>query len=491
MRLSRLLQEAGLTCPEEYGELEITGLEYDSRRVKKGYLFVCLKGRQTDGHIFALDAAFKGAAAVVAEEPLPLAGHPLIIAPDTRKALPALAAAFYEHPSKDMTLFGVTGTNGKTSITYMLRSILKETGNNCGLIGTIAYRYGERMEDAPRTTPESADLQRLFYEMKQQGILCCTMEVSSHGLALGRVDGIRFDYSVFSNLTQDHLDFHENLESYYQAKKKLFLQTEKAGIINIDNHHGLRLYEELKQEGRHPVSYSIHDPKTDYFGSLIETSQQGLRFEMKCAEQVLGEISLKTPGIFSMYNGLAAAACCLTAGFTFEQVAAGLSALPGVPGRFELVENHSGVIAVVDYAHTPDALEMALKTAADLARGRLICVFGCGGDRDKGKRPLMGRAAGEFSDYVIVTSDNPRSEDPEIIASEIESGLYETGCNYEMIPSRREAIGKAVAMYQKGDVILVAGKGHENYQIIGAAKNYFSDRETVKQFIEERSEEKG
>lgn len=491
MRLSRLLQEAGLTCPEEYGELEITGLEYDSRRVKKGYLFVCLKGRQTDGHIFALDAAFKGAAAVVAEEPLPLAGHPLILTRDTRKALPALAAAFYENPSQDMTLFGVTGTNGKTSITYLLRSILKETGNHCGLIGTIAYRYGERTEDAPRTTPESADLQRLFYEMRKQGILCCTMEVSSHALAMGRVDGIRFDYSVFSNLTQDHLDFHENIESYYQAKKKLFLQTEKGCIINIDDRHGARLYEELKQEGRRPISYSIHQPKADYYGSLIETSRQGVTFELKQEGTVLGEISLKTPGIFSLYNGLAAAACCLTAGMSFEQTAAGLSGLPGVPGRFELVENQGDVVAVVDYAHTPDALEMALKTASDLARGRLICVFGCGGDRDKGKRPLMGRAAGEFSDYVIVTSDNPRSEDPELIAADIESGLYETGCNYEMIPSRREAIGKAVAMYQKGDVILIAGKGHENYQTIGAAKNYFSDRETVKQLIRERREENG
>lgn len=491
MRLSRLLQEAGLTCPEEYGELEITGLEYDSRRVKKGYLFVCLKGRQTDGHIFALDAAFKGAAAIVAEEPLNLADHPLILAADTRKALPALAAAFYGYPSRDMTLFGVTGTNGKTSITYLLRSILKEAGKNCGLIGTIAYRYGEQTEDAPRTTPESADLQRLFYEMKQQGILCCAMEVSSHGLAMGRVDGIRFNYSIFSNLTQDHLDFHESIESYYQAKKKLFLQTDKGCIINIDNRHGARLYEELRQEGRHPVSYAVQDAKADYFGALIETSRQGVRFQLKHGERSLGEISLKTPGIFSLYNGLAAAACCLTAGFPFDQVAAGLCSLPGVPGRFEVVENQSDITAIVDYAHTPDALEMALKTASDLGRGRLICVFGCGGDRDKAKRPLMGKAAGEFSDYVIVTSDNPRSEDPERIAADIESGLYETGCNYEMIPNRREAIGKAVSMYRKGDVLLIAGKGHENYQVIGASKNYFSDRETVKQFIDERSEEKG
>lgn len=485
MRLGELLLQAGLSCPEGQEDLEITGVEYDSRRVRKGNLFVCIRGDQADGHIFALDAAFKGAAAAVAQEPIKLTELPVIRCEDTRAALPRLAAAFYGYPAADMTLFGVTGTNGKTSITYMLKSMLKASGRECGIIGTIAYGYGETRQDAGRTTPESCELERLFSEMKAQGILCCTMEVSSHALAMGRVEGLHFDYSIFTNLTQDHLDFHKNFEEYYQAKKKLFLQTEKACVINVDDCHGRRLYEELVEAGQEPISYSLEQKDADYYGVVTTAAETGSVFQVFHQGAELGTLSVRTPGTFTIYNALGAAACCLTAGVEFAALRKGLAELPGVPGRFELVENSRGVTAIVDYAHTPDALEMALKTAAGFKKGRLICVFGCGGDRDKTKRPLMGRAAGEYGDYVIVTSDNPRSEAQEQIALEIEEGLYQTGCEYEMIPNRKEAIRKAVSMYRKGDVILIAGKGHENYQIIGAAKNYFNDKETAKQLIEE------
>lgn len=306
-----------------------------------------------------------------------------------------------------------------------------------------------------------------------------------HALALGKVDNIKFQTAVFSNLTSDHMDFHKDTEDYYTAKKKLFLLAQGPCIINLDDEFGRRLFNELKQGGKEVLGYSLKDENADYFGDVLETNEKGSIVQVTEKSLFSDMIKLNTPGIFTIYNGMAALACARAAGFSFMAIQNGLQLLKGVPGRFELVENDKGIIAIVDYAHTPDALEKVLKTAADFTKGRLICIFGCGGDRDKKKRPLMGKIAGKYCDYCIITSDNPRTEKQENIASDIESGIYETGCNYETIENRYDAIKKAVSIYKKGDIIMVAGKGHETYQLIGDEKFHFDDREVLKKIISE------
>lgn len=484
MKLEMLLRNTGIDCLSKWKELEINGVSYDSRKVKKGNAFVCLKGKNTDGHIYALDAALRGASVIISEDDLEFNSIPVLKTDDSRKSLSIISANFYGHPAEEMTVYGITGTNGKTTVSYMIKSGLEANGLSCGLIGTISYKIGEKEYEATHTTPESLDLQGVFSEMQNQGIKNCVMEVSSHALMLGRVYGIPFDYGVFTNLSQDHLDFHKDREEYYQAKKKLFDLASKAGIINIDDEYGKRLYKELSDEGIERVSCSLNDKRADYYGEMLETNERGSKFVLYYKEEILGEISIRLPGIFSIYNALMAAGCLHKSGIPFTAIKSGLSDLSGVPGRFELVENSKNIPVIVDYAHTPDALEKVLGTAAEIVKGRLICVFGCGGDRDRTKRPIMGKVAGKYSDYCIITSDNPRTESQHQIASDIEEGLYETGCNYETIEERRAAIAKAVSMYKKGDLIVIAGKGHETYQIIGGSRTYFSDQETVRELID-------
>lgn len=484
MRLRELLADTGIDCKEEWAEAEITGLSCDSRKVKKGDAFLCLKGMHTDGHIYAVEAALRGAAAVISEEPIPLTTVPNIRVKDSWKALSALSANFYGHPSEEMALFGITGTNGKTTISYMIRSSLEADGKPTGLTGTIAYRVGERVYEASYTTPDALSLQQYFFEMREQGENHCVMEVSSHALKLGRVDDVRFDYAVFTNLTQDHMDFHKDAEEYYQSKKKLFTLTKKAAIINIDDESGRRLFRELSETPLKRVSCSMKDKRADFYGECEKTGPEGSLLGLYQDGKYLGALTVHSPGAFFLYNATLAAACLLTAGIPFSSAAAGFSALKGVPGRFELVRNRKDITVIVDYAHTPDALENVLKTARDVGKGRLITVFGCGGERDASKRPIMGRIAGLYSDYCIITSDNPRTESQQKIASDIEGGLYDTGCNYEVIHERRKAIERALSMYRRGDIILIAGKGHETYQIIGGSRNYFSDQETVRELIE-------
>jgi UDP-N-acetylmuramoyl-L-alanyl-D-glutamate--2,6-diaminopimelate ligase len=343
---------------------------------------------------------------------------------------------------------------------------------------------GSKEYEAQNTTPESCDIQKMFAEMKEEGVINCVMEVSSHALALGKVDDIEFDGAVFTNLTADHMDFHKDTEDYFAAKKKLFSLTKGAAAVNLDDEYGRRLFDELKRDNREAYGYSLKDKKADYYGEILETTEKGSLIQVTEKTDRVELLKVNTPGIFTIYNGLAAAACARSAGYSFHSVQKGLEALKGVPGRFELVENSRGVIAIVDYAHTPDGLEKVLRTADDFKKGRLICIFGCGGDRDKKKRSLMGAIAGKYSDYCIITSDNPRTEKQETITADIEAGIYETGCNYEIIENRYEAIKKAVSIYKKGDIIMIAGKGHETYQIIGTEKFHFDDRETVKKIIE-------
>lgn len=485
MKIRDLLRGTGTSHPADLNELEVTGLTYNSKLVKKGYAFVCMKGYHTDGHFYALDAAFRGASVIICEEDIDIKAIPVLKVKDSRRALSKMSSNFYENKDWPFALYGITGTNGKTTIAFMLKRIIEAADRQCGMIGTIGYHVGSREYEAENTTPESCDLQRMFAEMREEGITNCVMEVSSHALALGKVDDIKFDASVFSNLTQDHMDFHKDTEDYYEAKKKLLFLTKGACIINLDDEHGRRLFNELKQDSKDVNGFSLKDKKADYFGEILETTENGSTVKVTEKSLFSGIIKLNTPGIFTIYNGMAALACARYAGFSFMTIQKGLEQLKGVPGRFELVENDEGIIAIVDYAHTPDALEKVLKTATDFKKGRLICIFGCGGDRDKKKRPLMGKIAGKYSEFCIITSDNPRTEKQESIAADIESGIYETGCDYEIIDNRYDAIKKAVSIYKKGDIIMIVGKGHETYQIIGDEKYHFDDREAIKEITEE------
>lgn len=484
MKLENLLKGTDIPYPADLSDLEVTGLTYHSKLVEKGYAFVCIKGYHTDGHIFAMDAAFRGASVVVCEEEIDLKTIPVLHVQDSRRALSKMSANFYEKNEVPFHLYGITGTNGKTTVAFMLKSIIEAGGSQCGMIGTISYLVGSREYEAKNTTPESCDIQKMFSEMKEQDIHHCVMEVSSHALALGRVNDIIFDAAMFTNLTPDHMDFHKDAEDYFTAKKKLFSFVTGAAIVNLDDAYGKRLYSELKNEGKEVLGYSLKDKKADYYAEILETTEKGSLIQVTEGAQCSELLVLNTPGIFTIYNGLAAVACARSAGYSFLAVQRGLEALKGVPGRFELVENTKGIIAIVDYAHTPDGLEKVLRTATDFKKGRLICIFGCGGDRDKNKRSQMGAVAGKYSDYCIITSDNPRTEDQGTITSDIEAGIYETGCNYEIIENRYEAIKKAVSIYKKGDIIMIAGKGHETYQIVGAEKFHFDDREVVKKIIE-------
>ncbi len=486
MKLIKLLADTNIDCPPELENIDITGIAYDSRQVKKGNVFICIKGYDTDGHKYAADAVLKGAAILISEHKLDTSCAPVLICPDTRKALSKISANFFDDPTKEIVIYGITGTNGKTTITYMIKNILDISHAGCGILGTIAYKFGDKVYESVNTTPESFELQRLFLEMKTEGIKNCVMEVSSHSLALSRTRDIHFDYSVFTNLTPDHMDFHADLEDYFSSKKKLFYQTEKASSINIDDGYGKKLWEELKSRQITTYSFSLKDEKADFYGETVSSNEKGSEIQLFRMGISLGHFRIRTPGTFSIYNAMATASICLIAGVDFELVKRGLEDLKGVPGRFELVENTKDMIVIVDYAHTPDALEKVLKTALGFKRARLICVFGCGGDRDRKKRPMMGKAAGELADYCIITSDNPRTEDQAMITSDIEAGIYETGCVYEIIENRYEAIKKAISLCRKGDILVIAGKGHEDYQIIGTVKSHFDDREVVREIIESK-----
>lgn len=468
-------------------ETDIKGIAYDSRRVKKGDIFVCISGYKTDGHKFVHDAMKNGALAFIVENKIheDIYDTSMVIeVEDSRKALSKISSNYFQNPTENLNIFGVTGTNGKTTITYLIKQILEEAHVSCALLGTISYQIGNKEYDSPNTTPESFELQKMFKEMNAENIQTCVMEVSSHSLALKRVEDVDFDFGIFTNLTSDHLEFHNNFDHYYQAKKKLFYKTEKANLINIDDDYGNKMSLELREELDKPCyTYAIHK-KADFMAENIKTAQRFSSFDLLQDGKVLGNITLPIPGMFSVYNALAAASTCLLAGIHFDQIKASLKSIKGVPGRFEVVENKRDILVIVDYAHTPDALEKVLKTANGFKKGRLICVFGCGGDRDRSKRPLMGKAAGGLSDYCIITSDNPRNESPEQIFNDTEAGVAPTGCPYEIIEVRLEAIKRAVEIYRKNDIILLAGKGHETYQVIGNQSIHFDDRETVLKIIE-------
>ena len=490
MKLGQILE--GLSPCELRGDpdLEIAGIAYDSRRVKAGDLFVAIRGRRSDGHEFVGAAVEKGAVAVAVER---LTGRDpevsTILVPDSRKAHSKLAQAFYSNPFRQAALIGITGTSGKTTTSYLLESIVKAAGGKPGVLGTVNYRYSDKKIPAPVTTPESLDLIRLCREMVDHGVSHIVMEVSSHALDQGRTQDCRFNVAVFTNLSRDHLDYHQTMDEYFAAKSRLFtgLQGDPSGrtpvaVINLDDPRGKDL---MAMTPARVLTYGLAK-ECQVRADSIQLGKDGLNFLLRTPS---GQGLVRSPliGDFNVYNILGAAAAGLALNFSLEAVIRGIEALSSIPGRLERVENPRGLTLVVDYSHKPDALLKAMTSLKPYAKGRLITVFGCGGDRDRGKRYDMGRLAGEHSDVAFITSDNPRSEDPLSIVKEIEKGILDSGLRkggnshsgkgYFLEVDRRQAIRKAVAMADQTDIVLIAGKGHEDYQIIGSKKTPFSDQE--------------
>ncbi|MEX2271706.1 MAG: UDP-N-acetylmuramoyl-L-alanyl-D-glutamate--2,6-diaminopimelate ligase [Vicinamibacterales bacterium] len=475
IRASRSIAVPGLADAGGFADRRVAGIAYDSRDVVAGSVFIALRGAKADGANFAADAARRGAIAIVAEGQPPddvPAGPIWLSVSNARAALAELAAIYAGRPSEHLTLVGVTGTNGKTTTTYLLAAIFEAAGVPCGRIGTVTTKIGHEERDAERTTPEAPDLQRVLREMVDRGLGACAMEVSSHALAQHRVDELRFAAAVFSNLTRDHLDFHGDMENYFAAKRRLFemLPDGAPSVINLDDPRGA----ELAATAARPLTYAI-DKSADVSPGALRYSLDGLSFEVQTPR---GTLHVKSPlvGRPNAYNILAAAATAVALDLPFDAIERGLGTLQAVPGRFELVSTPSDdVRVVVDYAHTDDALKNLLETARPLAAGRLITVFGCGGDRDATKRPLMGAVAARLSDLVIVTSDNPRSEHPDRIIAEIRRGMAREQSDVVEIVDRRQAIERAIKDARAGDLVLIAGKGHEKYQVIGDRTIPFDD----------------
>jgi UDP-N-acetylmuramoyl-L-alanyl-D-glutamate--2,6-diaminopimelate ligase len=497
--LGQLLQGLSILNLRGDASIPVPGLAYHSGRVGPGDAFVALKGLQTDGHLYIDQAIDKGARIIVLEDEVPQRpGIVYVRTPDSRLALAHMAAAFSGHPSQDLTLIGITGTNGKTTTSYILEAIWQAGGAHVGVIGTVNCRFGSHVRPSPVTTPESLDLQHVLSEMRAADVQCAIMEVSSHALDLKRAHACRFDGAVFTNLSQDHLDYHQDMPSYFAAKSLLFTELlapdggpPGLAVINHDDPWGKKLLPLLST----PVLTYGFKPGGDIRPEQFSLSPHGTWARLATP---FGPLEVNSPlvGHYNLANILAASSTALGLGIPPDQIAAGLAALTGVDGRLEPVALPGQPLVLVDYAHTPDALQQVLKTLQALYFNRIITVFGCGGDRDRTKRPLMGQAAAQGSDLVIVTSDNPRTEDPAAIIAHIEAGLHDLGYHlldvgdlnaarqgYLRVPDRRQAIRLAVALGAPGDAILLAGKGHETYQILGTQRLHFDDREEARQAL--------
>jgi UDP-N-acetylmuramoyl-L-alanyl-D-glutamate--2,6-diaminopimelate ligase len=475
MNLERVIAALAPTDVVQRAPVEISDLAYDARAVAPGALFFCVPGERHDGHAFAREALERGAVALVVERVLELDVAQLIV-PDARRAMAQAAVVFFDDPTRTLEVAGVTGTNGKTTTTFLLHSILGAAGRRPGLLGTIESRIGGEHRPAIRTTPEAIDLQRAFREMLDAGDRSCALEATSHGSELGRLEGVRFSALAFTNLSQDHLDFHGTFERYFGAKRRLFVEGERPpAAVNVSDEYGRRLADELRALGHEPLLTFGDAGDADIRPERLELDGSGARLRA-------GGIDLRTKlrGRFNVENVLAAVAVSRLLGIENDAIATGVEALDGVPGRFEAVDSGQPFTVVVDYSHKPDALENVLRTARELARNRVICVFGCGGDRDRAKRPLMGRIANELADVAIVTSDNPRSEDPAAIIDEVLAGAGE---GLEVEPDRATAIGRALALAAEGDVVVIAGKGHEQGQEFARRVVPFDDREVARETL--------
>ena len=464
-------------------DMDIKGISYDSRLVKEGYLFVAIVGFKTDGHEFVQQAIEKGAAAVVVSKAVVTDQVSVIEVADSRQALAKVAANYYQHPSRQLKLFGITGTNGKTTTCHLTAAIFNEMGYKVGILGTIGNWINEKKLETGRTTPESLDLQQLLRDMVDAGVTHVVMEVSSHALELCRVGEVFFRGAVFTNLSQDHLDFHPSLKDYLQAKGKLFQQLSREvansyGIANADD-DSLNYLQSITEV---PLITYGQTAGVEVRAENISLDLRGVKFSIKHGQDTF-KLALRMPGLFSVYNATAAAAVALQEGVPSHVIIKALEKVKGVNGRFEQVEGGQNYTVIVDYAHTPDSLENVLQAARQFVSNRLITVFGCGGDRDRSKRPLMGTVAGKFSDYTIITSDNPRSEEPEAIIKDILPGVQQFTGNYKVIINRRDAIAHALDYAKEGDTVIIAGKGHETYQEIKGKTFDFDDKAVVRELL--------
>jgi UDP-N-acetylmuramoyl-L-alanyl-D-glutamate--2,6-diaminopimelate ligase len=462
-------------------DLAIKKIEYDSRQIKPGDLFVAIEGYSDDGHRYIHSAIKKGAVAVVAQKNGNYRARAKIIVPNSREALALVASRFYGSPSRKLKRVGITGTNGKTTISYLVRSILQQSQKKVGLIGTIAYWLNDQMIKANNTTPESLDLQKMFSRMSEEKVTSVAMEVSSHALALHRVDGTFFDVAVFTNLNHEHLDFHKTMEAYRQAKGILFQKLKEKGsraVINMDDPNWRYFSQQTEAER---LTYSLNDPNADFFTTnFICTPAKSLINMVTPAGEM--RLDFKLIGESNIYNALASVATGFALKIDPDTIRSGLEALAGVPGRMERIEAGQDFNIWIDYGHTPHAFERLLRTARKLTKRKLLFLFGCGGDRDQGKRPLMGEVASRHADHIILTEDNPRGEDPEVIIKHIAQGIEEKN-KVQIIIDRKEGIKRALEIARAGDTLVLAGKGHEDYQVIGDKKVHFSDKETVLELL--------
>lgn len=467
-----------ITTTSNLGDINITGITCDSREVKPGYAFVCINGWTQDGHSYAQKALDNGAAVIVAERDLGIQNQLLV--EDTHAAYAVMSANWFDNPAKKLKLVGVTGTNGKTSVTYMIKAALEKCGQKVGLIGTIQNMIGKQTLASRNTTPDAYELNSLLSLMVKAGCTCAVMEASSHALHQKRIFGMEFEVAVFTNLTQDHLDYHETMDNYLEAKRSLFKMC-KTAVINADDEHAGKIMCNLSCK---IVTVSAENDNSVYSAKSIKYRSDGVDYQL-VGYGMINPVKLKTGGKFSVYNSMCAVVVCLEMGYPVQKIAPAIAELNGVKGRAEVVPCDKGFTVIIDYAHTPDGLENILNTFKNCEKNRLIAVFGCGGDRDKDKRPKMGRTAALFADFVVVTSDNPRTEVPSLIIEDILKGMKNVSTPYVVIEDRIQAIKYAIANAKTGDIIVLAGKGHETYQILADKTIHLDEREIVAEALAE------
>ena len=484
MKLAELLKDIEVRELCAPPELEISDVAYDSRQAREGGVFVAIRGFESDGHRYIPQAVANGAACVICEEK-PSLDVPYVIVADSRLALAVASKNLFGNPGGEMAIIGVTGTNGKTTTTYLIKHLLEQKkGATVGLIGTNGNMIGSEFLHTERTTPESYELQKLLREMADAGCTHVVMEVSSHSLVLNRVAGLRFAVGIFTNLTQDHLDFHKTMDEYARAKSLWFSMCD-AAVINLDDEWSGFMLERCKC----PALTFSEGERGDLTASGIGLSASGVKFKARYRGET-EDVKLGIPGLFSVYNALGVMGAGLSLGISLHDCADSLASAKGVKGRVEVVPTDGDYTILIDYAHTPDALENVLKSMRRVTKGRLVALFGCGGDRDRTKRPIMGRIAAENADFVVVTSDNPRTEDPKAIIADIVAGMEHTSTPREVITGRPEAIEWAIEHHEPGDVIVLAGKGHEDYQIVGREKHHMDEREIVADILKKRKKDR-
>ncbi len=456
---------------------EISYITADSRKVKEGCIFVCIKGNTFDGHDAAEQALANGAVFVVCQRDLGLKKQ--VIVENTRVAFSVMCSNFFGNPASKLKIIGITGTNGKTTTAFLMKNMLEKLGHKTGLIGTVKNMVGDKEYPASLTTPESFELHSLYAEMVEAGCEYCVMEVSSQALAQERVAGVNFIAGVFTNLTQDHLDYHGTFENYAQSKAKLFEQSELC-VLNLDDEYAMSM---LRNSGGRMITYSVNENESDYIASYIRYKNDGIEYELVTTGYI-ERVKVNIPGEFTVYNTMAAAVTLIELGFDFSRVVYALSLSEGVKGRIEVVPTDTPYTVIIDYAHSPDGLDNIISSLRKIAKNRIITVFGCGGDRDKTKRPIMGAIAAKLSDVIVVTSDNPRSEDPDAIIADILEGVKGQKVKKIVEPDRTKAINAALKEAAPDDIVLLAGKGHETYQILNSGKIHYDEREIVKGLLD-------